>query len=51
MPDSYFIKNQNEAFHDSFLYNLIREEKVNNTEPLDMTEFVKILDFDRRWTY
>ena len=60
MPDSYFedIKKNNPDFdveyHDMFLKGLAELEaqsKGEKREPLDMTKFVKLLDFNKRWTY
>lgn len=59
-PDSYFeeMKKKNPKidieFHDNFLLGIAENEAKNkegNREPLDMTEFVKLLDYNRRWTY
>merc|ERR1711990_469115 len=61
MPDSYFeeIKKNNPDFdveyQDNFLKGLAELEAQKKhgeeREPLDMTKFVKLLDFNRRWTY
>ena len=60
MPDSYFdeMKKSNPDvdidYHDKFLADLAETEASSQggeREPLDLTEFVRLLDFNRRWTY
>ena len=60
MPDSYFdeMKKSNPDvdidYHDKFLAELAETEASSQggeREPLDLTEFVRLLDFNRRWTY
>merc|ERR1719183_3002596 len=60
MPDSYFdeMKKKNPdvdiEYHDEFLLGLAEQESNSDGEkrdPLDMTKFVQLLDYNRRWTY
>jgi carbonic anhydrase len=60
MPESYFegIKKDNPGvdieFHDKYLSDMVDTEMKRSDEdrkPLDMTKFVELLDYNRRWTY
>jgi carbonic anhydrase len=60
MPESYFegIKKGNPGvdieFHDKYLSDMVDTEMKRSDEdrkPLDMTKFVELLDYNRRWSY
>jgi hypothetical protein len=65
MPGSYFesrkLENPDILYHDQFLMNLVDEEKHREImlqsrtsaekSPLNLCKFVKLIDFNRRFTY
>lgn len=58
MPDQYF-KDTHANFpevdiewHDRFLYNIVKEHQAGvDHKELDLTEFVKRMNYNKRWTY
>ena len=53
VPDNFeFEMNGLTDFHDRFLNTMLDAEKGGNkNEKIDLTKFVKLLKFNRRWTY
>jgi len=60
MPDSYFAEVKKKdpkceiGFHDQFLSDMVDTEMAKTDgkqQPLDMTKFVALLNYNRRWTY
>lgn len=56
MPESFFeqVSKENPSidYHDKFLSNLCASQaESKGKKPLDLTKFVELLKFNRRWTY
>merc|ERR1719486_893173 len=50
VPDSYF--NTHDDFHDKFLWGLAQDYKEGRpADKLDLTDFIKRLNNECRWTY
>ena len=47
MKDDYFQKEKVDDWHDKFMRDMVEKRSTK----LDLTAFVKKLNYDRRWTY
>ena len=53
VEEDFFEKNKTSDYHDEFLRKMLEDQQAprKTGQKLDLTKFVKLLNYDRRWTY